>query len=167
MYVRVFSANPHITFILDTPFPVQFAGIHNVIMGGSNPGLSKQPIFYIKIRVTFMSLGDAHSDIRTVTSCVYTNIIILYLTCTIVLLFYLHFYNFFFFFAGALSKSQFPVFTIYAQKTCLGIKPCERAWCFDRVQGYKLKGFSKKKQPATSRQDCLELCLGERDFSCR
>lgn len=68
---------------------------------------------------------------------------------------------------GALSKSQFPVFTIYAQKTCLGIKPCERAWCFDRVQGYKLKGFSKKKQAVASRQDCLELCLGEREFSCR
>lgn len=70
-------------------------------------------------------------------------------------------------FLGALSKSQFPVFTIYAQKTCLGIKPCERAWCFDRVQGYRLKGFGKKNLTASSRQDCLELCLGEREFSCR
>lgn len=81
--------------------------------------------------------------------------------------FFTFIFRFTFFSPGALSKSQFPVFTIYAQKTCLGIKPCERAWCFDRVQGYKLKGFSKKKQPAASRQDCLELCLGEREFSCR
>lgn len=81
----------------------------------------------------------------------------------------MHDLSFFFFlwYLGALSKSQFPVFTIYAQKTCLGIKPCERAWCFDRVQGYKLKGFAKKNQTAASRQDCLELCLGEREFSCR
>lgn len=69
--------------------------------------------------------------------------------------------------AGALTKSQFPVFTIYAQKTCLGIKPCEKAWCFDRVQGYRLNGYIKKKVTATSRQDCLEMCLGEREFSCR
>ncbi|KAK7603071.1 hypothetical protein V9T40_003070 [Parthenolecanium corni] len=68
---------------------------------------------------------------------------------------------------GALTKSQFPVFTIYAQKTCLGIKPCEKAWCFDRVQGYRLNGYVKKKVTATSRQDCLEMCLGEREFACR
>jgi hypothetical protein len=66
-----------------------------------------------------------------------------------------------------LTKSQFPVFTIYAQKICLGIKPCEKAWCFDRVQGYKLQSYSKKKHPATSRQECLEMCLGEREFTCR
>ncbi|KAG8337888.1 hypothetical protein J6590_012438 [Homalodisca vitripennis] len=69
--------------------------------------------------------------------------------------------------ARALSKSQFPVFTIYAQKSCLGVKPCERAWCFDRVQGYKLSGYDKKHQTTGTRQDCLELCLGEREFTCR
>ncbi|XP_052123217.1 uncharacterized protein LOC127749354 [Frankliniella occidentalis] len=68
---------------------------------------------------------------------------------------------------GALSRSQFPVFTIYAQKSCLGVKPCERAWCFDRVQGYQLSGFTRKQTPAASRQECLELCLGEREFPCR
>lgn len=73
----------------------------------------------------------------------------------------------FYFLSGALTKSQFPVFTIYAQKTCLGIKPCEKAWCFDRVQGYRLNGYVKKKVTATSRQDCLEMCLGEREFACR
>lgn len=68
---------------------------------------------------------------------------------------------------GALSRSQFPVFTIYAQKTCLGIRPCTRAWCVDRVQGHKLNNYSKKTVSANSRQDCFELCLGETDFKCR
>lgn len=68
---------------------------------------------------------------------------------------------------GALSQSQFPVFTIYAQKSCLAVKPCERAWCIDRVQGHRLQGHTKRTTNASSRQHCLELCLGERDFLCR
>ncbi|XP_022118072.1 uncharacterized protein LOC110995296 [Pieris rapae] len=68
---------------------------------------------------------------------------------------------------GALTKSQFPVFTIYAQKSCLGVKPCERAWCFDRVRGYHLKGRGKKTHTVSSRQMCLDLCLGENEFICR
>lgn len=70
-------------------------------------------------------------------------------------------------FAGALTKSQFPVFTIYAQKSCLGVKPCERAWCIDRVQNYRLSGHAKSHQAVNSRQECLELCLGENEFQCR
>lgn len=70
-------------------------------------------------------------------------------------------------FPGALTRSQFPVFTIYAQKSCLGVKPCERAWCFDRVLNHNLAGYSKKKHSVSSRQECLELCLGEREFVCR
>ncbi|KYM92260.1 hypothetical protein ALC53_01323 [Atta colombica] len=69
--------------------------------------------------------------------------------------------------AGALSQSQFPVFTIYAQKSCLAVKPCERAWCIDRVQGHRLQGHARRTMTASSRQHCLELCLGERDFLCR
>ncbi|XP_025074327.1 uncharacterized protein LOC105428263 isoform X3 [Pogonomyrmex barbatus] len=68
---------------------------------------------------------------------------------------------------GALSQSQFPVFTIYAQKSCLAVKPCERAWCIDRVQGHRLQGHARRTMTASSRQHCLELCLGERDFLCR
>ncbi|XP_044582779.1 uncharacterized protein LOC123263825 isoform X2 [Cotesia glomerata] len=68
---------------------------------------------------------------------------------------------------GALTQSQFPVFTIYAQKSCLAVKPCERAWCIDRVQGHRLQGHTKRTTSASSRQHCLELCLGERDFLCR
>ncbi|KAH8418045.1 hypothetical protein KR222_010941, partial [Zaprionus bogoriensis] len=68
---------------------------------------------------------------------------------------------------GALTKSQFPVFTIYAQKSCLGVRPCARAWCIDRVQNYRLEGHAKRTLPVTSRRDCLELCLGENEFTCR
>ncbi|KAH8388362.1 hypothetical protein KR093_005132, partial [Drosophila rubida] len=68
---------------------------------------------------------------------------------------------------GALTKSQFPVFTIYAQKSCLGVRPCARAWCIDRVQNYKLEGHAKRVHTVTSRRDCLELCLGETEFTCR
>ncbi|XP_018565371.1 uncharacterized protein LOC108906544 [Anoplophora glabripennis] len=71
------------------------------------------------------------------------------------------------FLPGALTKSQFPVFTIYAQKSCLGVKPCERAWCIDRVQNYRLMGYVKSQQVVSSRQECLEMCLGENEFSCR
>ncbi|KAG5673720.1 hypothetical protein PVAND_003740 [Polypedilum vanderplanki] len=67
----------------------------------------------------------------------------------------------------ALSKSQFPVFTIYAQKSCLKLRPCERAWCIDRVQGYALKAEVKRSATAVSRQDCYEMCFGESDFLCR
>uniref|UniRef100_A0A1A9UM92 Apple domain-containing protein n=1 Tax=Glossina austeni TaxID=7395 RepID=A0A1A9UM92_GLOAU len=70
-------------------------------------------------------------------------------------------------FIGALTKSQFPVFTIYAQKSCLGVRPCARAWCVDRVQNYKLNGHAKRSMPVTTRRDCLELCLGETEFTCR
>lgn len=72
-----------------------------------------------------------------------------------------------FLFAGSLIKSQFPVFTIYAQKSCLKMRPCERAWCIDRVQGYALKDHIKRSATAMSRQDCYEMCFGETDFLCR
>ncbi|XP_055529344.1 uncharacterized protein LOC129721151 [Wyeomyia smithii] len=68
---------------------------------------------------------------------------------------------------GALTKSQFPVFTIYAQKSCLKLRPCERAWCIDRVQGYKLNGHVKRTAQVLNRRDCLEMCLGENEFTCR
>lgn len=79
----------------------------------------------------------------------------------------IRFISFFFYIAGALTKSQFPVFTIYAQKSCLTIRPCSRAWCIDRVQSYKLNGYVKRSTSANSRRDCLEMCLGENEFTCR
>jgi len=77
------------------------------------------------------------------------------------------FLRFLFPFSGALTKSQFPVFTIYAQKSCLKQRPCERAWGIDRVQGYALKGHIKRSSTAASRQECYELCFAETDFVCR
>ncbi|XP_017490486.1 PREDICTED: uncharacterized protein LOC108378693, partial [Rhagoletis zephyria] len=68
---------------------------------------------------------------------------------------------------GALAKSQFPVFTLYAQKLCLRVRPCARAWSIDRAQGYKLNGYAKRTYPVVSRKYCLELCLSEQEFTCR
>ncbi|KAH8383185.1 hypothetical protein KR009_007188 [Drosophila setifemur] len=68
---------------------------------------------------------------------------------------------------GALTKSQFPVFTIYAQKSCLSVKPCSRAWYVDRVQNYKLKTEVKRTVSVASRRECFELCLSETEFTCR
>ncbi|XP_039948595.1 uncharacterized protein LOC120766915 [Bactrocera tryoni] len=68
---------------------------------------------------------------------------------------------------GALAKSQFPVFTLYAQKLCLNQRPCSRAWYIDRVQGYKMNGYTKRKFPAETRRDCIQLCLGQTEFTCR
>ncbi|KAH8247892.1 hypothetical protein KR038_011375 [Drosophila bunnanda] len=68
---------------------------------------------------------------------------------------------------GALTKSQFPVFTIYAQKSCLSVKPCSRAWYVDRVQNYKLKTEVKRTVSLASRRECFELCLSETEFTCR
>uniref|UniRef100_A0A0A1X8W7 Cuticlin-1 n=1 Tax=Zeugodacus cucurbitae TaxID=28588 RepID=A0A0A1X8W7_ZEUCU len=68
---------------------------------------------------------------------------------------------------GALAKSQFPVFTLYAQKSCLSKRPCSRAWYIDRVQGLKLNGYVKRKFPAETRRDCIELCLAQTEFTCR
>lgn len=71
---------------------------------------------------------------------------------------------------GALMKSQFPVFTIYAQKVCLKQQqPCDRAWSVERVQGYafSLQNHIKRKTTAKTRQECYEMCFGETDFLCR
>lgn len=114
---------------------------------------------------------------------------------------------------GALTTSQFPVFTLYVQKNCLRItvgptepvesitdgrgalrisppsqrnpalRPqrvptsraepvgantvCNRAWSFERVQGYELETLAKRRRRVANRQACEELCLGEREFTCR
>ena len=42
-------------------------------------------------------------------------------------------------FLGQLTKSQYPVFTIYVQKNCLpSAASCDAAWSFERVMDYKL-----------------------------
>lgn len=44
---------------------------------------------------------------------------------------------------------------------------CDRAWSFERVQGYELETLPKRRRRVTNRQECQELCLGERSFVCR
>ena len=113
---------------------------------------------------------------------------------------------------GALTTSQFPVFTLYVQKNCLKVTPsadptesvtdgrgalrldangrseapgslqklpssradpvgaqsiCNRAWSFERVQGFELETLPKRRRRVDNRQACQELCLGERSFVCR
>lgn len=102
-----------------------------------------------------------HTYLFILHPSIYFNIHILYIFSLTLFLFFL------LSFTGALTKSQFPVFTIYAQKSCLKMRPCERAWCIDRVQGYALKDHIKRSATAVSRQDCYEMCFGETDFLCR
>ena len=41
--------------------------------------------------------------------------------------------------AGQLTKSQYPVFTIYVQKNCLpSAASCDAAWSFERVMDHEL-----------------------------
>ena len=41
--------------------------------------------------------------------------------------------------AGQLTKSQYPVFTIYVQKNCLpSASSCDAAWSFERVMDHEL-----------------------------
>ncbi|XP_071452023.1 uncharacterized protein [Hetaerina americana] len=63
----------------------------------------------------------------------------------------------------SLMQSDYPVFTVYAQKMCLEERvPCERAWVSERVLGYEMVGNKAKGRPAvktSSRQECMALCL--------
>ncbi|XP_066975682.1 uncharacterized protein [Macrobrachium rosenbergii] len=69
---------------------------------------------------------------------------------------------------GALTSSQFPVFTLYVQKNCLRNAPsCDRAWSFERVMGFELSGFTKKRRRVSNREECQALCLSESEFPCR
>lgn len=72
-----------------------------------------------------------------------------------------------------LKMSQFPVFTIYAEKICLeGLKAktlCSgRAWTFERVIAFKMAShLVKRKRSALNRIQCMEFCLDENSFECR
>ncbi|CAH0773858.1 unnamed protein product [Bemisia tabaci] len=68
----------------------------------------------------------------------------------------------------ALSKSQFPVFTLFAQKICLKNKhSCRRPWIFEIVKGQELVVNPKDRRHVLSRKECMELCLHEKRFVCR
>ncbi|XP_049514565.1 uncharacterized protein LOC119432743 isoform X2 [Dermacentor silvarum] len=69
---------------------------------------------------------------------------------------------------ASLAVSQFPVFTLYAQKICLfGKRRCSRDWAFERVTGYTLRDLARKRLHAVAREECMDLCLDETEFQCR
>lgn len=69
---------------------------------------------------------------------------------------------------GGLTASQFPVFTLYVQKTCLqGAPSCDRAWTFEKVSGFAMDKYAKKRGRVNNRQNCEMLCLAEKEFPCR
>ncbi|GFY47512.1 uncharacterized protein TNIN_237211 [Trichonephila inaurata madagascariensis] len=68
----------------------------------------------------------------------------------------------------ALTSSQFPVFTIYAQKICLREPPCKREWAFESVTNHELLERSRKSvSNVSSKEMCMGLCLKEKEFECR
>ncbi|CAL1266420.1 unnamed protein product [Larinioides sclopetarius] len=68
----------------------------------------------------------------------------------------------------ALTSSEFPVFTIYAQKICLQEPPCNREWVFESVSNHELLERSRKSVTnVSSKEMCMGLCLKEKDFECR
>ena len=70
----------------------------------------------------------------------------------------------------AFNLSQFPVFTIYAQKICSTLTIdalCNRAWLFETVPRYSIKKFIQKTVQATSKVDCIQQCIMETKFKCR
>ena len=74
---------------------------------------------------------------------------------------------------GGLQPSQFPVFTIYAQKICLSKESLsrsscdQRSWAFERVSAYELRKFPARKLSQVTQSQCMEACLSEGDFICR
>ncbi|KAI1292484.1 hypothetical protein HDE_06924 [Halotydeus destructor] len=71
---------------------------------------------------------------------------------------------------AGLKPSQFPVFTIYAQKVCLSVEAkrvCPRPWAFERVLGHELRDQSRRSVLLEDRLQCMDACLLETTFNCR
>ncbi|KAH7640262.1 hypothetical protein HUG17_7729 [Dermatophagoides farinae] len=69
-----------------------------------------------------------------------------------------------------LTPSQFPVFTIFAQKICLNKnyqKCANKGWSFERVLGFELKDKDLRQIQVSNRFACMQACLSEREFICR
>ena len=64
--------------------------------------------------------------------------------------------------SGDLTPSQFPVFTIYVQKTCLkSAAKCNAAWSFERVMEHDISATEIGKSTQADRAACMESCLLE------
>ena len=64
-------------------------------------------------------------------------------------------------FPGELTPSQFPVFTIYVQKSCLpSAADCKAAWSYERVMQHSLDVEPMEVVgDAANKQGCMEACL--------
>ncbi|KAF2364740.1 PAN/Apple domain [Trinorchestia longiramus] len=70
----------------------------------------------------------------------------------------------------SLSVSQFPVFTLYAQKICLpkSRPACRSPWAYETVPEFTiLSDMVTETAPAQSRTQCATLCLLHERFTCR
>ncbi|KPM06309.1 PAN domain containing protein 2, partial [Sarcoptes scabiei] len=70
-----------------------------------------------------------------------------------------------------LTPSQFPVFTIFAQKICIDgnyQQKCRKGWAFERVLGFELRDKERKMlRQVPTRLACMQACLAEKEFECR
>lgn len=72
--------------------------------------------------------------------------------------------------AAGLAVSQFPVFTLYAQKLCLPKErpPCKSPWVYETVPGLAIaQTFTADSRSAASRAECALMCILEDKFQCR
>ena len=90
---------------------------------------------------------------------------------------------------GSLSTSEFPVFTMYAEKICLE-SACNKPWSFEtvimlnegrcikdtifpswhlclKVPSSSLEGHTRARVGAEDLTTCMQLCLARREFTCR
>lgn len=72
--------------------------------------------------------------------------------------------------SDALAISQFPVFTLYAQKVCLPSErpSCSSPWAFETVPGLALTElFTSDTRPSETKTKCATMCILEKKFTCR
>ncbi|KAK7083735.1 hypothetical protein SK128_028382 [Halocaridina rubra] len=69
-----------------------------------------------------------------------------------------------------LAVSQFPVFTLYAQKLCVPADrlACSSPWAYETVPGLALTElFANETRPSDTRSQCANMCMQEKEFICR
>jgi len=67
---------------------------------------------------------------------------------------------------GSLATSEFPVFTMYGERTCLQ-GACARPWSFELVPSSSLSSHTRESLPSSSSSHCMEACLASPHFTCR
>lgn len=115
--------------------------------------------------VLFYSLSLSRLDDNSPWPSVQQAPVLLFHSYVIIIIFF-----YFSSFAESLTRSQFPVYTIYAQKICLsraGELCGQRPWAYEVVPGFQMSLYVRERRRAATRRACMELCLNERAFQCR